>query len=216
MAPTTNSDAEKEKINLVLYDEIYKDALLLHQQETTGAPRSAKNFMRLFTIAEAGGNMNEVTDVYLYEGLFSGHTAELIEVMLHAILSMIASRYNSDNLKYLEQIIQDDKSDKGQLALQFYFKIGKVHAEHEAQLLEFIGNVYAILSPGQKDLTVHCLNKFFSKNHAAQKMVRESGMLEMVANQVHAEQIAEKNRENSDIPLAENKTKVRSKPWWKF
>lgn len=200
------SNTEKENINNELYERMKKSSelLLKRQYDKNVNIISSIDFFNRVIEKE---NLNDLTDIYLYEGCYSNTPRELQQVMLHAISTIVAFEYKTENINYLQEIIQTDKEFRGEVALEYYLKIGKYHEKFKELVLTFIDKNLADFSNNQQNQTIGFLREFYPKEERVDEIIKKSGIDEVV--------ISYGTKTNNDKTKSQKPIKIK-KPWWKI
>ena len=201
------SAAQRQTINNEIYDEILKSAKFFLQKRKNNIV-SEEIVIALERMEEASRipNLNEITDIYLFESEFGLNSRELSEEFLYIVLIMIAQHYKDEQMHYLEEIILTDGKFRGSNALQFYLKIGTSHKEKRESVLNFIESNIDKFPEGHKNMVAMFIKGFLQGDR-------------------HAKTIFDKlNITNPEVHFRNPPTQTQSKPkpakvypkWWEF
>ncbi|PKF75264.1 hypothetical protein [Chryseobacterium sp. PMSZPI] len=201
------SEAQRQTINNEAYDQILKSAKFFLQKRKNNIV-SEEIVIALDRMEEVSKipNLNDVTDIYLFESEFGMNPRDLCEEFLYIILIMIGQHYKDEQMQYLEEIILNNSKFRGSNALQFYLKIGVSYKEKKERILNFIESNIDKLPEGHKNMTA-----MFIKTH--------------LQGDKHAKIIFDKlNISNPEVHFRNPPSHTQSKPkpakvypkWWEF
>ena len=216
----THSETEKylgsKKINSRLYQEIYESSVMLLRSEKDNKFRMQMldAFSHMAKIRE-NENLNDVSDVYIYEQLFSKNDDELKSTMLHAITSLITEDYKMENFKYLEEIILNDKTEYGEGALDFILNIGRYKENFKSNILNFLDKNLLSLSNNQINILAYFLVELYVSDYSIVNLIEKINKKEGVSLPTAPKENLNPIVEEKPI-VAQVKSFEMATPWWKF
>lgn len=161
---------EKEKINSRLYDKIVTASVLLLKKEYDKNINVIEAFDSLIGIVE-NEDLNEISDIYIYEQGYSESEEKLKNTILHAITTIIGFEYKDEHFQYLEKIILIDKEEKGPIALDYILKLGRFHEKFKDKVFDFIEENLLDFSREQLDLTAWFLINLYTPEQRVQTLI---------------------------------------------
>ncbi|PJJ64388.1 hypothetical protein [Chryseobacterium geocarposphaerae] len=201
------SETQRQTINNEVYDEILKSAkFFLQKRKNNIVSEEIVTALERMEEASRIPNLNEITDIYLFESEFGLNSRELSEEFLYIILIMIAQHYKDEQMHYLEEIILTDGKFRGSNALQFYLKIGTSHKEKREYVLNFIESNIDKFPESHKNMVAMFIKGFLQGDR-------------------HAKTIFDKlNITNPEVHFRNPPTQTQRKPkpakvypkWWEF
>lgn len=164
-------DLEKEKINRNLYYKIVTSSALLLKKEYDKNTNVITAIDCLIEIVE-NENLNEISDIYIYEEGFSKSEEKLKNAILHAITTIIGVEYNDGNFQYLENIILIDREEKGPIALDFILKLGRYHEKFKDRVFDFIEENILTFSKKQLSLIAWYLINLYAPDRRVYSIIK--------------------------------------------
>ncbi|SDD52195.1 hypothetical protein [Pedobacter soli] len=153
---------KKESLNLETHQKIISAAELFLKREQ-GKQVSLVDAMGWMTEVADSGNLDRVTDIYIYEEGYSDTKKALKDTIFHAILSIVAFEYQEQNFTYLENMILADHSKQSEGALEYFLKIGRYHEKFKDGVLTFIEKKNDAFSQNQLNISAFYLLKLYQK-----------------------------------------------------
>lgn len=206
------SDEAKRHINSEVYEKILDSAkFFLKKRQSNIVSDEIVSALENMEEASKLDNLNEVTDIYLFEAEFGLNSRDLAEEFLYLILVMVTNHYNEENLNYIEETILTNDKFRGENALQFYLKIGTSHKERREYVLSFIENNVKQFPEGHKNLVAMFIKTFLKGDKKAQEIF---GNLNITNPEIHF------RNENNSAPLSSKPTKTqytrKTPKWWQI
>lgn len=212
----------KENLDLRIHDKIIKSSELFLARESNQNIRLINALDWLNEIVE-NENLNEVTEIYIYEEGFGDLNTKLKNTVVHAITSIIAFNYTNDNIAYLENLIITDDSLKSDIAFDYLLKIGGYHEKFRDDIFLFIEKSFNDFSKNKLNILAFYLASIYPKEP------RVTSLLKFVvefhkkkyptpeSNPESKNDIEDKikNNENKMTQILETEDD-EEKPWWKF
>jgi hypothetical protein len=152
------------------------------------------------------GNLNDVTEIYIYEEGFGNTEKKLKDTIVHLITSTIAYDYNDENIAYLQDVILIEDDKKSDIALDYFLKIGGYHKEFSDRVLNFVENNVNIFTKNKLNTTAFYLAKIYVENN------RTTDLFNLV-NKLHSEKYP--SQKNEQVSKKEEII-GHKKPWWKL
>jgi len=132
-------------------------------------------------------DLDKITEIYFYEGQYARTSREIQQTILY-LTTIYAQKFEDKNLEKIEEILINDKDFKGNLALEFYLKIGLIN-DKTSRVLTYIKNNFDSLTENQKQQCLHTLAEY-DPNENIKEILVKSGLFDYKEN--------------------------RKKVWWKF
>lgn len=220
---------KKEELNIDIHNKIINSSELFLARESNQNVRLINALDWLNEIVE-NEDLNQVSEIYIYEEGFGDLNEKLKNTLVHAITSIIAFNYNDANISYLEDLVMADDGHKSDIAFDYLLKIGAYHEKFRDRIFHFIEKDFNELSKNKlnilgfylasvypKEPRVAALLKFVVEFHKKKYPIKENEIQ-------HTESEAQKETQNQNnenkspdekhIVVELNKDDV--KPWWKF
>lgn len=167
---TKQKDLEKERINRILYDKIVDASAILLRKEYDKNINVIEAFDSLIAIVE-NDDLNEISEIYIYEQGYSDREEKLKNTILHAITTTIGFEYKEEHFQYLENIILIDREEKGPIALDYILKLGRFHEKFKDRVLGFIEENLLAFSRGQLSLIAFFLINLYAPEQRVQTLI---------------------------------------------
>jgi hypothetical protein len=167
---TLEKDLEKEKINGILYNKIVTASAQLLNKENDKNTNVMAVFESLMEIVE-NENLNQISDIYIYEQGYNESEEKLKNTILHAITTIIAFEYKEEHFQYLENIVMLDRDEKGPLALDYILKLGRFHEKFKNSVLDFIEENLLAFSREQLSITAWYLINLYAPEPRVQTLI---------------------------------------------
>lgn len=196
------SEIHKKSIDIELYDFLLDSAERMASIENSEKEELKSIFKSLDNKAKNLDNLNKITDIYFYEGQFARTSREIQQTILH-ITTIFASHFKEENFVYLENFLISNKEFKGELALEFYLKIGE-ETPRTPRILGFIHDNIDKFTDSQKKTTVITFVNTYEVNELIRDIVTKSGVVDLDRIYGGQEEAVDK------------KEKETKNPWWKF
>ncbi|SHL39874.1 hypothetical protein [Chryseobacterium polytrichastri] len=162
------SAEQRQKINNEVYDKILESAkFFLKKRQTNLVSDEIITALDRMEDASKTPNLNDITDIYLFESEFGLNPRDLTEEFLYITLIMISNHYEDKQMQYIENIILSDSKFRGSNALQFYLKIGTSHKEKREYILSFIENNIDQFPDGHKNMVAMFIKTFLQGDKRA-------------------------------------------------
>ncbi|ACU04207.1 hypothetical protein [Pedobacter heparinus] len=153
---------KKELLNNEIHQKIISAAELFLKRDQ-GKPVNLIDAVDWMTQIAGSGDLNRVTDIYLYEEGFSETEKALKDTILHAITSIVAFEYQAQNFAYLENMIFANNSRQSDRALDYFLKIGRYHEKFKDSVLAFVEKNFDAFSENQLNISAFYLLKLYKK-----------------------------------------------------
>lgn len=225
---------QNKQINRNLYEKIVAASRLLLKKEYD------KNVNIIWALDCLGGiveneDLNEVSDIYIFEERIAESEVKLKNTILHAITSIIGFEYKEEHFNYLENIILIDKESKGVIALDYILKLGRYHENFKDRVLSFVEENILTFSRKQLSIITWYLVNLYPEdsrniniikaveNKAGVRILDKSKetviekKVETPITEKPEEPVIEKNQDteiNADVVNEENLSETKA--WWKF
>ncbi len=161
-------------------------------------------------------NLNDVTEIYIFEEGFGNTETKLKNTIVHLITSTIACNYTEDNLSYLKNIILIDDNKKSDIALDYFLKIGAYQKNFSNEVLNFIDENYNTFTKNKLNTSAFYLASVYRKNE------RNMDLFNAI-NELHSQKYPSQKNENSNNSIKKEQTNLKysvkisqKKPWWKI
>ncbi|MDB5149401.1 MAG: hypothetical protein JWQ57_3421 [Mucilaginibacter sp.] len=201
---------EKEELNGTLHEKIFNSSELLLKRDLGEKSIDIIPAIDCLNDIVARENLNEVSDIYIYEEAFADTDKPLKDTIVHAIASIIAFNYRDENLTYIENIALAGDDKRNYIALDYLLKIGRYHAKFQDRVLTFIEQNFNGFGKNKLNIAAFYLVKLYPKNARVEKLfkaIHKIHQQEYNANESPASQ-------NTNTP--DESSSDTSKPWWKF
>ncbi|KAF2510147.1 hypothetical protein EYY60_11585 [Flavobacterium zhairuonense] len=210
----------KENLNGRIHDKIIKSSELFLARESNQNVSLINALDWLNEIVD-DENLNEVTEIYIYEEAFGDLNTKLKNTVVHAITSIIAFNYNNDNIAYLENLVIMDDGLKSDIAFDYLLKIGGYHEKFRDNIFLFIEKNFNDFSKNKLNILAFYLASIYPKES------RVTSLLEFVVDfhkkKYPSTKSGSGSKNENEIQNNENKTARileietdEEKPWWKF
>ncbi|SDJ97431.1 hypothetical protein SAMN04487898_105189 [Pedobacter sp. ok626] len=153
---------KKESLSHETHQKII-DAAELFLKRDQGKPVNLIDAVDWMTQIASSGDLNRVTDIYLYEDGFSDTEKALKDTILHAITSIVAFEYQEQNFTYLENMVLADHSIQSDHALDYFLKIGRYHEKFKDGTLAFVERSFDVFSENQLNISAFYLLKLYKE-----------------------------------------------------
>jgi len=167
---TKQEDIEKKKINGILYNKIVTASTQLLNKENDKNTNVMAVFESLMEIVE-NENLNQISDIYIYEQGYSELEEKLKNTILHAITTIIGVEYKEEHFQYLENIVLLDREEKGPFALDYILKLGRFHEKFKNSVLDFIEENLLAFSREQLSITAWYLINLYAPEQRVQTLI---------------------------------------------
>lgn len=127
---------DKTKLNEDIHLKILKSSKLFLEIVKEGSDDIYKAFDYIEEIIDS--NLNEVTEIYIYENAYGNTENELKNTVAHFIIEFITSYYTDENILYIKEIILIQDNKKSDFALDFLLKIGERNRKFRDTVLDFL------------------------------------------------------------------------------
>ncbi len=161
-------------------------------------------------------NMNDVTEIYIYEEGFGNTEKKHKDTLVHLITSIIAFDYSDENMLYLKKIILDENNNKSDVALDYFLKIGAYHDKFKDEVLNFVEENINDLNKNKLNIIAFYMFKIYTKNTRTDKLFN-------LAKKLNNEKFpSNKNgQQTNTVYNAADFEKImnqenKKQPWWKF
>jgi hypothetical protein len=161
-------------------------------------------------------NLNDVTEIYIFEEGFGNTETKLKNTIVHLITSTIACNYTEDNLSYLKNIILIEDNKKSDIALDYFLKIGAYQKNFSNEVLNFIDENYNTFTKNKLNTSAFYLASVYRKNE------RNMDLFNAI-NELHSQKYPSQKNENSNNSIKKEQTNLKysvkisqKKPWWKI
>lgn len=181
------SEIHKKNIDGELYNFLIDCAENLSQLEDSQTKEMAQILEKVRENAIELKDLDKITEIYFYEGQYATTSREIQQTILY-LTTIYAEKFEKNNLEKLEHVLINDKDFKGDLALEFYLKIGLID-DKKNSVLTFIKNNFDSLTENQKQQCLYTLAEY-DPNPTISEILVKSGLFEYKNN--------------------------RKKAWWKF
>ncbi|KMQ69898.1 hypothetical protein ACM39_02325 [Chryseobacterium sp. FH2] len=162
------SSEQRKTINNEAYEKILESAkFFLKKRQTNLVSEEIVTALDRMEEVSKIPNLNDVTDIYLFESEFGLNPRDLAEEFLYIVLIMIANHYEGEQMYYLENIILSNSKFRGENALQFYLKIGTSHKEKREYVLNFIENNMDSFPDSHKNMVAMFIKTFLQGDRHA-------------------------------------------------
>ena len=200
---------KKEQLNGVLHEKILSSAEILLKKE------SHKNIDIIPAIdclndIVASENLNEVSDIYIYEEAFSDTDKRLKETVVHAIASVIAADYKDENFIYLENLALAGDDKRNDIALDYLLKLGRYHAEFQNRVLTFVEQNFNGFANNKLNIAAFYLAKLYPQD------ARVQSLFKAILTLHKQQQGAGENPSSQNAVTPDKNGPDNQKPWWKF
>ena len=193
---------ERKKINNELYENIVKHGKTMLKQKYDKSI-TLIDAITFFSDVSKNENLNDVTDIYIYEVGLSKNPEELRGVIEHAILSIVTYEYEPKHFDYLERNILSNNIYPGFFTMSFYLNIGIYNKENSDRILNFVLNNLSNFSKNHIQDIVNRLS-FFPKNNNIVDDI--STQIELLYGIVQTKQTTKKTVKQNEL----------KKAWWEF
>ncbi|WP_163410007.1 hypothetical protein [Flavobacterium ajazii] len=209
-----NKYLNDKRINDRLYQEIYDSSVLLLKSEKD-ASLGLLDALSYFSKVSTNEDLNDVTDIYIYEESFSKSDDQIKNTFLHAITALITDDYKVDNFKYLEEIILKDKTRYGEGALRFILNIGRYKEKFKSDILNFLDKNLASLSKNQTSILAYFLVELYVSDYNVVNLLNKINKKEGVSLPTVPQKKLNPIVEEKTI-VTQTKSFEMATPWWKF
>ena len=179
------AEIHKKNIDKELYEFLLNAAIELAELPDSEKEKILVIFSKIEKRANELDDLDKITEIYFYEGQYARTSREIQQTILY-VTKIFAEKFENKNLEKIEKIVKNNNEFKGNLALEFYLKIGLID-KHKLRVLNFIKDNFEFLSDEQKQLCLHTLVDY-EKHDTIEEILVKSGVFEYEAK----------------------------KPWWKF
>jgi len=192
--------------NTTEYLEIYHElrtgakAFLQHEQTKDGSIIEGLEIYGKY--AEQQEHFNTISLIFMAENAAT-EEKPLRDTLLHAITAIIGSKYQKEQLEFLEKIIRTEKTPRGNHALDYYLRLGAYNEELRSHIIDFVVEWYTTFSSDQLNLTAFYLHETFPKT-------QEYFSLFLTILEYHKGYAPDK----VENPMGYLEPEI--KPWWKF
>jgi len=200
---------KKEELNIEVYNKLIKSSELLLKKEYDRSVSIGDAFVWLNEIASSE-DLNQVSDIYIYEEGFGNLNEKLKNTLFHAITSVISFEYSNINISYLENLILSDESKKNDVALDYLLKIGAYHAKFKDKILVFIDQNINVFSKNKLNIVGFYLATIYQKETTVVELFKA------VADLNKRKYPSEENKTPSEESPIMDTSHANSKTWWKF
>lgn len=118
-------------------------------------------------------DLDKITEIYFYEGQYATTSREVQQTILY-LTTIYAKNFEDNNLDKIEEVIINDKDFKGNLALEFYLKIGLIKSKTN-RILNYINNNYNSLTENQQKLSLQAFSEY-DPHDAIEEILVKSGL----------------------------------------
>lgn len=220
---------EKEELNAAIHKKIIDSSGLFLARESSQNVNliDALDWMNEIVDNE---DLNQVSEIYIYEEGFGNLNEKLKNTVVHAITSIIAFDYSAANINYLEDLVMTDDGRKSDIAFDFLLKIGGYHEKFRDGIFYFIDNNFNEFSKNKlnilgfylasiypKEPRVAALLKFVVEFHKKKYPLKENEI-----QHTESKTQNEVQNQNNENKLQHEKNMIvelnedDAKPWWKF
>ena len=177
----TNEQAEihKKDIDNELYDFLLKSAEKLSSLEDSEREKMLQIIEEVHKNVNELKDLDKITEIYFYEGQYARTSREVQQTILY-LTTIYARQFEDKNLEKIEDVLINDKDFKGDLALEFYLKIGSIEDKTD-RVLNFLKDNFDALTDKQKQYCLHTLIEY-DKNDIIEEILIKSGMFEYKDN----------------------------------
>ncbi len=179
------AETHKKNIDNDLYNFLLDSAEKLSALSDDEEDKMILIFKAIRENVETLDDLDKITEIYFYEGQYARTSREIQQTILD-FATIYAEIFEDKNFEKIEEILKNNNEFKGNLALEFYLKIGLID-DHRYRILNFIKDSFDFLTDSQKQLCLHTLVKY-KKDKTIQEILIKSGLFKY----------------------------EKKKPWWKF
>lgn len=176
-----NEQAENHKMNIdnKLYDFLLDSAEKLSNLEDSQRDEMLQVIEKVNKNVIELNDLDKITDIYFYEGQYARTSREIQQTVLY-LTTIYAQKFENKNLEKIEQVLINDKDYKGNLALEFYLKIGLIDNKTN-RVLTFIKDNLDSLTENQKQQCLHTLAEY-NPNSIIEEILVKSGLFDYKKN----------------------------------
>jgi hypothetical protein len=194
---------DRSKLNEKTHINLLKSAELFLKKESD---KSVSIVDALDMIEEIKNkDLNEVTEIYIYEEGFGNTEKDLKDTLTHLITSVISFDYTDENIAYLKEIIQTRDNRKSDIALDYFLKIGAYHEKFREDIFNFVENNTNNFTKNKLNTTAFYCARIYNKSERTDNLFN-------IVNNLHTEKYSVK--ENNNEPIS--KKEGGSNPWEQF
>lgn len=193
---------ERKKINNKLYENIIKHGKTMLKQKYDKST-TLVDAITFFSSISKNENLNDVSDIYIYEVGLSKNSEELRGVIEHAILSIVTYEYEPKNFDYLERNILANTKYPRFFTMSFYLNIGIYNKENSDRILNFVLNNLSNFPKSHIQDIVERLSLFPKGNSIVYDISKQIELLYGIVNTKHT---TKKNDKKNEV----------KKAWWEF
>lgn len=153
---------KKESLSLETHQKIISSAELFLKREQ-GKQVSLVDAIAWMTEIASSGDLDRVTNIYIYEEAYNETEKALKHTILHAITSIVAFEYQDRNITYLKNLILADHSRQSDGALDYFLKIGCYHEKFKDAVLAFVETNLFAFSENQLNIAAFYLLKLYKE-----------------------------------------------------
>lgn len=173
------SEIHKKNIDSELYNFLLDCAEELSQLEDTQTKEMTQIIEKVRENAIELKDLDKITEIYFYEGQYATTSREIQQTILY-LTTIYAEKFENNNLEKIEHVLINDKDFKGDLALEFYLKIGLID-DKKNSVLTFIKNNFDSLTENQKQQCLYTLAEY-DPNPTISEILVKSGLFEYKNN----------------------------------
>lgn len=211
-----NDKMDEKKLNKIIHSKLLKSSEIFLK----------KDYDKNYNIVEAldlieeikENNLNDVTDIYIYEEGFGATEKKHKETLVHLITSVIAFDYSDENISYLKESILKEDNKKSDISLDYFLKIGAYHEKFRDNVLDFVENNLNNFTKNKLNTIAFYMFKIYNKNtrtnnlfNLAKKLNDENFPSKSNTNENY-KNVSEKKSDFEKKPLQEQKKQA----WWQF
>lgn len=200
------SEEKKQEINVELYDKISICVDQVIEYKKNGdIGLFIESFKKLKEIALECDNIDEITDILLYERIYAAHSKEYSEFFSDITIPQMYGKSKKENFQYIENALFAQDGGKKEQALVIYIKIAKEHGEHQLKILNFIERNYQRFSQNQKVLFCMLTDEILNHSPHAKRIKKLMNVKEYSLTYG-----------DNDTPENIQNNNSRDKKWWEF
>ncbi|MBS1573177.1 MAG: hypothetical protein JST62_12345 [Bacteroidetes bacterium] len=205
---------DKEQLNIDIHSKLLKSSEIFLK----------KDYDKNYDIVEAldlikeikNNNLNEVTEIYIYEEGFGSTEKKHKDTLVHLITSVIAFDYSDENILYLKEIITKKDDKKSDIALDYFLKIGAYNEKFRDNVLDFVEENINNFNKNKLNTIAFYMFKIYPKN------LRTTNLFDL-AKKLNDEKFPSQKNEQQKSTNSTNqnfektpKQVSKKQPWWKF